>query len=80
VCFEELRKDLEDERSEFGNVLLENGVERREESVFESGQGRRVSSRNESKPMESVISMVVQIQKQKTDTHRTRAEILSKVK
>lgn len=48
MSFEELGENLEDERGEFGNILLEDDVERREESVFESRQGRWVSSSDES--------------------------------
>jgi hypothetical protein len=49
VGLEELGENLEYEGSEFGDVLLEDDVERREEGVLEGGQGRRVSGRDESR-------------------------------
>lgn len=47
VRLEQLRQDLEHERCELGDVLLEDDVEGREESVLESRQCRGVARRDE---------------------------------
>lgn len=80
VQLEQLREDLKDEGRELRNVLREDGLEGREERRLESREGRRLGGGDKAAGAKSANHTRVRVSPGETCTHRTRAEMLSKVK